>query len=83
MGSPHRLIGSQTILTSKYKGLIPNFGVPFDAFSCDWSGENNWLVPPIECIGLVLKHIQVCSAVGTLIVSFWPSAPLLAHFISE
>ena len=51
-----------------------------DAFTMDWHGENNWLVPPITLIGQVLAHMKACSAAGTLVVPEWPSAsfwPLL------
>ena len=51
-----------------------------DALVIDWSGENNWLVPPISLIGEVLRHVQACSASGTLVIPEWPSAafwPLL------
>ncbi len=54
--------------------------VGVDAFSVDWSGDNNWLVPPIHLIPVVLNHIQVCKARGTLVLPEWPSAvfwPLL------
>ena len=51
-----------------------------DAFSQDWSSDNNWLVPPTTLIGRVLCHIRDCKAVGTLILPMWKSAqfwPLL------
>ena len=51
-----------------------------DAFSQDWSLDNNWLVPPTTLIGRVLCHMRDCKAVGTLIVPMWKSAqfwPLL------
>lgn len=46
-----------------------------DAFTADWSGENNWWCPPIGLIPRVIRHAQACSAYGTLIVPCWPSAP--------
>ena len=52
----------------------------FDAFSQDWSSDNNWLGPPTTLIGRVLCHMRDCKAVGTLIVPMWKSAqfwPLL------
>lgn len=51
-----------------------------DAFAFDWSGHNNWIVPPISLIGKAIKHVQACKAVGTLIVPYWVSSyfwPLL------
>ena len=46
-----------------------------DAFTVHWAGENNWLCPPIALIPRVIRHAQVCAAVGTLVVPCWPSAP--------
>ena len=45
-----------------------------DAFSVDWAGENNWLVPPVYLILRVIFHLEVCSARGVLVVPKWPSA---------
>ena len=46
-----------------------------DAFSQNWVGENNWLVPPIALIIRVIDHLLLCKARGTLIVPNWPSSP--------
>ena len=46
-----------------------------DAFTVNWAGENNWLCPPVTLISRVIRHAQVCSAAGTLVVPAWPSAP--------
>ena len=51
-----------------------------DAFTVDWSGENNYLCPPVHLIARVLHHARACGCSGTLIVPEWPSAmfwPLL------
>lgn len=45
-----------------------------DAFSVDWSQENNWLVPPVPLISQVVMHVIACKAKGTLIVPKWPSS---------
>ena len=42
-----------------------------DAFTVNWSDENNWWCPPI---GLVPRHAQACRAVGSMVVPWWPSA---------
>ena len=44
------------------------------AFSVDWAGENNWLVPPVYLICRVIFHLEVCSACGVLVVPKWPLA---------
>ena len=51
-----------------------------DAFSTSWSGPNNWLVPPINMVSKVLRHVKASGAQGTLVIPEWPSAvfwPLL------
>ena len=46
-----------------------------DTFVVDWSGENNYVCPPISLIPRVLLHMANCCACGTLIVPLWYSAP--------
>ena len=45
-----------------------------DAFTVDWSMENNYWCPPIYLVPRVLYHARVCKCKGTLIVPEWPSA---------
>ena len=45
-----------------------------DAFTQNWVGENNWLVPPIFSVIRCMKHLIFCEAKGTLIVPKWKSA---------
>ena len=45
-----------------------------DAFSVDWAGENNWLVPPIYLISRLIFHLEVCGARGVLVIPKWLSA---------
>ena len=40
-------------------------------------------MPPIDSIGQVLNHVRVCSAMGTLVVPYWPSAPFWPLLFSE
>lgn len=54
-----------------------------DAFSSNWFGENNWLVPPIYLVPKLLRHLKVCAASGTLIVPDWPSAPFWTLLFSN
>ncbi|XP_068713014.1 uncharacterized protein [Montipora foliosa] len=65
---------------SYYKAQLPRFNSKFaspgcsgvDALVQDWSGENNWVCPPV---GLVVDAVQVLTACsGTLIIPEWPSA---------
>ena len=39
-----------------------------DAFSIPWSGENNWLFPPVPQIARTIRHIHASKGVGTLIM---------------
>ncbi|CAC5379675.1 unnamed protein product [Mytilus coruscus] len=45
-----------------------------DAFTCNWHGENNWLVQPISLVSNCINHLVSCGAEGTLIVPKWQSA---------
>ncbi len=47
------------------------FGV--NAFAQDWSGDNNWIVPPVSQAGKAIQHLIRCKAKGTLVVPKWPS----------
>ena len=62
----------------KVKKFNSRFWVPgthgVDAFAFDWSGENNWIVPPVGLVCKVLNHMFTCKAKGVLIVPKWKSA---------
>ena len=45
-----------------------------DAFTQDWSSENQWLCPPTCLIVCTINKLQSCKARGTLIAPEWPSA---------
>ncbi|XP_072032817.1 uncharacterized protein [Amphiura filiformis] len=97
MWGPHTVDRFADELNCKIKRFNSRYWCPqtehVDAFSTNWAGENNWLVPPINQVGAVLAHIAACAAVGTLVVPEWPSAyfwPLLfskqspfAHLVSH
>ena len=46
-----------------------------DAFTVNWANDVDWWVPPIYLICQVLRHAEICSAMGSLIVPAWRSAP--------
>ena len=46
-----------------------------DAFTVNWSGENNWWCHPPVLIPRVLRYAEWCRASGTLVVPYWKSAP--------
>jgi hypothetical protein len=71
-----------TLFNSKFSDPLTE-GV--DAFTFDWSRDNNWLVPPVSVLVHTIKHVQLCKTVGTLLVPKWKSAmfwPLLVSSIS-
>ena len=78
------LFGSFTVdrFASHYSAKCARFYSKFwcpssegvDAFSVDWAGENNWLVPPVYLIGRTIFHLEACGARGVLVVPYWPSA---------
>ncbi|XP_033746032.1 uncharacterized protein LOC117331431 [Pecten maximus] len=46
-----------------------------DAFSQDWSNDNNWLVPPVYLAPRVIKYMIDSRSSGTLVLPKWISAP--------
>ena len=42
-----------------------------NAFTADWSHDNNWLTPPVKLIGATLRHMRLCRASGCLLVPLW------------
>jgi hypothetical protein len=63
------------LLTRRLVDLIPYFGIQVDAFTQNWSGENNFLVPPIYSVVRAIGHLVYSKAIGTLIIPRWVSAP--------
>ena len=45
-----------------------------DALSFSWEHENNYVVPPVNVIPKVLKHMKSCFAKGVLIAPYSPSS---------
>ncbi len=45
-----------------------------NAFAFDWSGEENWLVPPISCVSKVLDHVSLTKSNAVLVTPAWKSA---------
>ena len=45
-----------------------------DAFTQNWEGENNWILPPVSQISKVIAHAGACKAVGTLVIPMWKSS---------
>ena len=70
-----RFASNRNNKTKKFnsKFYCPN-SAAVDAFTVDWSGENNWICPPISIIGSVLRHMRLCKCKGTLLIPVWKSA---------
>ena len=74
--SVDRFASFENTKLQKFNSLYWNPGsLCVDAFTCDWSGENNWLVPPVTEVSRVINHLVKCKAKGTLIVPNWTSSP--------
>ena len=60
----------------RFNSLYWNPGfIGVDAFTSDWSDENNWLVPSVSLSSRVINHLIKSNSVGTLVVPKWPSSP--------
>ena len=46
-----------------------------DTFTVHWGDENNWLCLSPGLVVRVIRHAEVCNALGTLVVPCWRSAP--------
>ena len=61
--------------TSFHNCQVPRFNsrcwnpgsVAVDAFTVNWSDENNWWCPPIGLVPRVIRHAQACRAVGFMV----------------
>ena len=83
-GVPTRLTVSHPIINSQLPRFNSKFASPccrgIDALVQDWSGENNWVCPPVGLVVDAVRVLTACSGRGTLITPEWPSAyfwPLL------
>ena len=54
-----------------------------NCFSVSWTGENNYLVPPVHLVARCLRHLLQCKAEGTLITPTWPSASFWPFLFPE
>ena len=83
---PHTVDRFATAYNAQVQRFNSRFACPgseaVDAFTVDWSKENNWWCPPPMLVPRVLRHAECCKAQGTLVVPLWESAPfwpLLYH----
>ena len=70
-----RFASSRNTKLERFNSLFWNVNTEaVDCFTQNWSGENNWIVPPIYLVLRAIKHVIACKARGTLIVPKWISA---------
>lgn len=76
---PHSVDRFASVVNKKISRFNSLFWNPsseaVDAFTQNWSGENNFLVPPIYSVVRAIKHLVYSKAIGTLIIPRWVSAP--------
>ena len=57
-----------------------------DAFTQNWEGVENWLVPPIYLIGRTLSYLSLTKSRGILVVPMWRSAyfwPIITQLLEN
>ena len=78
MWGPHevdRFANHENAKLKRFNSMVWNSGTEqVDAFTQNWAGVNNWLVPPIYLVIRTIRHLAFCRAEGTLIVSSWESS---------
>lgn len=47
--------------------VVDSFTAGVDAFSFDWSQDNNWIVPPVRLISKTISHLMTCKGKGVLV----------------
>jgi hypothetical protein len=76
---PHSVDRFASVLNKKISRFNSLFWNPCSeavyALTQNWSGENNFLVPPIYSVVRAIKHLVYSKAIGTLIIPRWVSAP--------
>ena len=67
---PHSVDRFASHLNAQLPGFNSRFLCPraeaVDAFTVNWSGENNWWCPPPMLVPRVVRHAEACGASGTL-----------------
>ena len=59
---------------AKVSRFNSRFYQPGAAFTQNWDGEDNWILPPVSQISKVIAHAGACKAVGTLVIPMWKSS---------
>ena len=75
MWGPHevdRFANHENAKLKRFNSMVWNPGTEqVNAFTQNWAGVNNWLVPPIYLDIRTIRHLVFCRAEGSLIVPSW------------
>ena len=67
----------------KFYTLVPSFGTAgINAYTMDWSDDNNFVCPPVKEIIYVIRHIQNNPCRGVLVIPYILSASFW-HFLTS
>ena len=77
-----------------HNAKLPRFNSKFysrraeaiDAFTCNWSNDFNYLVPPLFLVPRVADYLHLCKGYGILIVPYWRAAffwPCIARLMNS
>ena len=87
LGCPTLLTDSLVLIIVRYQDLTLDFFQigceAVDAFSQDWSDDNDWICPPVCLLIRVVKHMGLCTAGGTVILPVWKSSFFWTVFCSD
>lgn len=64
-----------------YSKFVDSFTAGVDAFSFDWSQDNNWIVPPVRLISKTISHLMACKGKGVLVAPKWISSPFWSSIV--
>ena len=72
---PHSMDCSAHSNNAKLPEFYSRFWHPgssaIDAFTVNWAGDVNRWIPPFNLVGRVLRHAEICNAVGNLVIPSW------------
>lgn len=66
-----------------YSKFVDSFTAGVDAFSFDWSQDNNWIVPPVRLISKTISHLMACKGKGVLVAPKWISSPFWSSIVDN
>ena len=68
----------------KFYSKLPSFGTAgVNAYTMDWSGDFNFVCPPLKEITFVVRHIKDHKCTGVLVIPHLPSARFWHGLVNE